>query len=269
VIDGLMRRILPPRILWPTLVACALACGVLLSAGNVSAAEGGEAPVIVSASVTGLTEHDATVEAQINSEGLETTYELWLEYKVCKESEGVSCDLWSSEVVGHGTIAAGDAGVTVSAGLTDLKPDKAYIYRVVAANSAGTTKGQPHQFETPPPESVSPQQEPPSPPPGAGSEPGATGATGSPGVSLSSDGGPVDLSSAPPSPTTTSKVTGKALKLAEALKMCGKRPRRLRSNCERQARRRYATAARKTRAGAPRSQFPKAASGRVSGHGRR
>ena len=204
----------------------------------------GEAPAIGSESVAGVTEHDATLEAQINPDGLETEYESVLEYALCQKSE-VRCDLWVSAPVGHGEIAAGDEAVTVSADLTSLKPNYAYIYRVVATNSAGTTKGQTQAFKTVPGNIIEPLPSAPS----GGDQPSAPGSGDQPAGSPmlpSSAPATVDSSSSPVHTTTKSEVTGNALKLERALKMCEKRAKRQRASCKKRAHKRYATTAKKT-----------------------
>jgi hypothetical protein len=105
-------------------------------------------PSIESVSVSGITEHDATLEAQINPESLETTYEFWIEYG-CGIGNHDAC-LWvASNAVGHGQIAAGDEAQTVSA-TPQLAPGRSYDYWVVATNSDGETRLDGGIFTTPP-----------------------------------------------------------------------------------------------------------------------
>jgi hypothetical protein len=106
------------------------------------------APVIESASVSNVTEHGASLEAQINAEGLETTYEMWLDYRDCQNAPpGVyQCESISEERVGHGQLAAGDEARSVSADLSQLEPGYSYSYRLLVTNSAGKTESL-HPFE--------------------------------------------------------------------------------------------------------------------------
>ena len=73
--DGSTRRSLPLLALQLALASCAiLAAGLVLSAAQALAA-GGE-PTIGSVSASNITEHDATLETQIEPGGLETKYEI-------------------------------------------------------------------------------------------------------------------------------------------------------------------------------------------------
>ena len=92
-------------------------------------------PSIESETMSNITEHGVTLETQINPDGFETEYELWLECGV----ENFQCG--SAERVGSGHLPAGDSGQAVSAVLSDLEHGDAYKYWVVATSSEGTTKG--------------------------------------------------------------------------------------------------------------------------------
>jgi hypothetical protein len=140
--DGLTRRSFSLRALRFALVSCAiLTGGAMLSSAQASAA-GGE-PTIAGESATSITEHSATLEAQINPEGLETAYEFWIESANCQSG---SCNSISVDPVSHGYIAAGSTYQTVRVELSDLQPNYSYIYWVFAANSAGWTKGSGKEF---------------------------------------------------------------------------------------------------------------------------
>lgn len=136
-----MRRPLFSYILRLALVLCSLVTwGVVIPGTQALAAEGGgesasTSPTIESESQSSITEHGVTLEAQINSEGSETEYQLWLECGV----ENFQCG--SAERVGSGYLPASDSGQAVSAVLSDLEHGDAYKYWVVATNSEGTTKG--------------------------------------------------------------------------------------------------------------------------------
>jgi len=144
--DGSMNRSFPLRALRLALIACAiLAAAFVLPAGQALAA-GGE-PTIVSESVSGVGEHDATLEAQIDTGGLETTYAFWLGHEVCA-SPLVECYIAVAGPLGEGRIAAGAAGEAVSAVLTGLEVDTPYVYAVSAVNSAGHVLGVEKLFRT-------------------------------------------------------------------------------------------------------------------------
>jgi len=128
------------RILRLALVLCFLVIwGLGLSTAGAPAAEGGggsggKAPVIESESESSITERGVTLEAQINPEGSETEYGLWIECNVEFPCGPV-------EHVGSGRLPAGSTGQTVSVVLSGLKSGDSYEYWVAATNSNGTTKG--------------------------------------------------------------------------------------------------------------------------------
>jgi hypothetical protein len=78
----------------------------------------GAEPTIVSESATNVAEHDVTLEAQIDPNGLETTYEFWIESANCQPGP---CDSISVDSVGHGDIAAGSTDQRVSIELDDRR----------------------------------------------------------------------------------------------------------------------------------------------------
>jgi hypothetical protein len=93
-----------------------------------------EAPTIEgeSVGVFSVTEHEATLEAKINPQSLETTYEFFL----------------GSERVGSGHLAASESDQDVSIRLSGLEPDHSYTYWVVATSSDGTRTGPHRRFVT-------------------------------------------------------------------------------------------------------------------------
>ncbi len=103
-------------------------------------------PSIESESVSNITQTDATLEAQINPDGLATKYEFWLEYAVCQNLPpgSAGCGAIAIEPRGEGQIAAGSTAQAVNTTLTHLQPNYSYTYWVVATNSADETEG-PHQ----------------------------------------------------------------------------------------------------------------------------
>src|ERR1700677_1365179 len=133
------------RTLFTGLVAV-LALGLLASMA--AADTSGTAPTIESVSVLGITEHDATLEAQIDPGGLATTYEIWLEYGCPIEPGESSCAWRMAKSIERGQIGADSSTQTVSADLR-LEPSQLYGYWVVAINSAGETVSRAGSFYTP------------------------------------------------------------------------------------------------------------------------
>ena len=104
------------------------------------------APVIEGERAWNITEHSATLEAEVEPEGpeegsagpQEATYEIRLAtYGECLES----CEILSEERVSSGRLLADGSAQTVSADVSGLQPHWHYSYRVIATNSAGTTTG--------------------------------------------------------------------------------------------------------------------------------
>jgi hypothetical protein len=95
-------------------------------------AAGGERPTIED-TTTKVYEHEGTIEAQIDPQGSETTYEIWLECRGAHEPT------WPCEQRVEGRLAAGFEAKTVSLQLTGLQEGTYYEYGVVASNSAGQT----------------------------------------------------------------------------------------------------------------------------------
>jgi hypothetical protein len=112
----------------------------------------GAVPTIESESLSQLTPTDATLEAQINTEGLETNYEFELQTVGCS-SHGAGCELAPHPVsLPSGKLLGSFVGQRVSldlnsAGVTLGKGE--WFYTVTATNADGTATGTFHQFEAP------------------------------------------------------------------------------------------------------------------------
>jgi hypothetical protein len=217
------------------------------------------APVIVSKSASHITEHDATLEAQINPGGLETTYEFHVTSPACQREWPVigpcmAISVWS---LPGGSIPAGFDDRTVSldlasAGVT-LQPGTWYEYAVTASNAAGqappggwgatqqsfktsyrviasngiSVEG-PDQTFTTPSSSLGDQQS-----QGDGQRAGRCpdNVAAPPGCAVKD--------SYKPSQTSKPQRLTRAREFAIALKACSKKPKRNQAACENQARRRY------------------------------
>jgi trimeric autotransporter adhesin len=88
------------------------------------------APTVTSASASNLLTTTATLNGSINPNGADTTYRFEYGTTAAYGSKTATVDAGS-----------GTAAVQVSASLTGLKPDTAYLFRLVATNSSGTGDG--------------------------------------------------------------------------------------------------------------------------------
>ncbi|HXP36785.1 MAG TPA: hypothetical protein VN817_03375 [Solirubrobacteraceae bacterium] len=128
-------------------------CAVLVTSLSVveasASAEG--LPKIVDAQAKDMTEHGATLELQIDPQGSETAYEVWLECERAVPGDG-PCEPPLGGAHEQGGQIAADVGVrSVVVDMTSLPPDRAYLYRVAATNASGRVE-EPFQlqFETVP-----------------------------------------------------------------------------------------------------------------------
>ncbi len=110
-------------------------------------------PAIESESVSHITSTDATLEAQIDTEGLETTYTFYLGGPIppCREAEPPCMIAERAPVpLPAGKLLGSFLGQSVSADLNSagmaLQPGGHYTYSVVATNAAGTTWGAGQRF---------------------------------------------------------------------------------------------------------------------------
>jgi hypothetical protein len=126
-----------------------LAASLLLGAVGTASAKAG-VPAITFESVSHVTQTDATLKAEIDPGGLETHYEIWLEYKVCQNAPpgDVECEVIATEPRGAGTLAAGDLAKGIHVRLKGLSAGYTYTYWVVASNSEGEGEGAHQRFTT-------------------------------------------------------------------------------------------------------------------------
>ena len=194
-------------------------------------------PSIESESVASVTPTDATLEAQINTEGLPTLYQFRLS-SICGGRGAclvvINYPLPSGLLLG----SFSDQSVSLdlnSAGVT-LQPGGTYSYSVSATSTAGTTESSVQTLTTPE-DGVEPLSTTTS-PQAAGS--GSSSSSSTPGVQ--SPGTGLGKTIRLTSLTDTQKR-------AKALKACKKEPKGERAACETQARRKYGTAASKAKKG--------------------
>ena len=208
-------------------------------------------PSIESESVSNITPTDATLEAQINTEGLPTLYQFHL-WSIC---EGRGICLYVREYPLPSGLLLGsfiDQSVGLdlnSAGVT-LEPGGTYYYSVSATSTAGTTEGSAQTLTTPE-DGVEPLSTTTSTPSGAG-QPAGSGSGDQPAGSGSSSSSPtpgVGVLGTQAGKTIKLKSLTNAQKRAKALKVCEKKPKSKRAKCEKQAHGKYGTAASKAKKG--------------------
>jgi len=194
-------------------------------------------PSIESESVSNITPTDATLEAKINTEGLATLYQFRLS-SICG-GRG-ACLVVINYPLPSGLLLGSfiDQSVSLdlnSAGVT-LQPGGTYSYSVSATSTAGTTESSVQTLTTPE-DGVEPLSTTTSPQPAVsgGSSSSSTPGVQSPGTGLGK--------------TIKRKSLTNAKKLAKALKACEKEPKGKRAACEKQAHRKYGTAALKAKKG--------------------
>ncbi len=129
------------------LASCAILSGGLVLSAAPALAASGEPPTISGETPAGVTEHGATLEAQIDPEGSETTLEVWIQ---CERppSGGAPCEAAAVSPLGQDHLASGSAAETVAAVLTGLEPGYSYTYWFVATNAVGRTEGRHRPLET-------------------------------------------------------------------------------------------------------------------------
>ena len=96
-------------------------------------------PSVTYQTPTGITQSEATLNAQIDPDQLETKYSF---------QYGETTAYGSEVPVGGEAIGSGSTPLTRQAALTGLRAGVAYHYRVVAENEAGTTDGPDQTFTT-------------------------------------------------------------------------------------------------------------------------
>jgi hypothetical protein len=169
----------------------------------------GGPPVIESESFSHLTSTDATLEATLNDQGLEASYEFHLVSVALCRTATPPCevpDLLFSTPPGKLTGSSASQSVSVDLNSVGIKlsPGFSYWYWLSATSAAGTTEGA-HEVLTKPPEPVAPP-----PPITSGTGTGGTG-TGTAGTGTVTGGTVTGGAGTPPGPPlTTPKSQGGA-----------------------------------------------------------
>ncbi len=200
------------------------------------------APAIESESVSHITPTDATLEAQLNTEGLSTLYQFELSYTRCRECLSPTYNIPLPSGLLLGSFETQSVSLDLNSAGVTLKPGF-YEYSLSATSTGGTMAVRGGSFRPPeevPEEVAQPLKNTPSPDPQptAEPEPPSTGKNAiTPGTT-----GP---NSVMPPPAT--RVLTNAQKLTISLRACKHRPKKQRASCEKQARKRYGTATSKAK----------------------
>jgi hypothetical protein len=123
--------------------------GVLTTAQGAAALTACEAtkPTIDRTALTEISLSGVRLEAEINPQGSETTYELSIVWRVLHPHPGEPGEpLPGGPVTKGGVLPAGNSDVTVSALLTGLQLGYTYWYEVTASNVAGKTRSPAQPF---------------------------------------------------------------------------------------------------------------------------
>jgi hypothetical protein len=192
-------------------------------------------PSIESVSVSNITPTDATLEAQINTAGLETSYEFNLATPPCLsgcEHLQFGFPLPSGKLLGSSVTQSVSLDLN-SAGVT-LTPGQHYEYWVTATNAAGTatTLSEEKTFAA----TGAAQTFPAAVPAQGGQPPSDIAPSGSGGSSSTPN---VNAPGLQVAKTTALKSLTNARKLAKALKLCAKQPKKQRASCRKQAHKKY------------------------------
>jgi len=97
-------------------------------------------PIVEEASVSGVSESEAVLEAVVNPNGLPTEYRF--EYITRQQFEEEGESFANATVAGEGVLPAGGEGRAVFAGVKGLEPGTSYRFRVVAENEEGEDEGE-------------------------------------------------------------------------------------------------------------------------------
>jgi hypothetical protein len=140
-----------PDTLYTYWVIATNADGTVESRRNFKTLSGAEAPSIGSVSISHLTLTDATLEAQIDTEGLPSTYQFDLWSSPCS-SHGAGCEVLRTISLPSGLLLGSFAEQTVSLDLNSAGVTLGggeYGYSVTATSAAGSTQSSWQIFEVP------------------------------------------------------------------------------------------------------------------------
>jgi hypothetical protein len=171
----------------------------------------GTPPLVTTGPASAVTQTKATIVGTIDPQGIQTGYELEI---------GTDTSYSGAKIFGSAGQSASAETITVS--LQDLAPGTTYHYRLVGTNADGTAYGADQTFTTP-------------------GYPSSFGQPPTPALITTL----VFLSVNTTTATTKPKAPTRAQQLSKALKACGRKPKRQRTSCKRQAHRKYDPVAKK------------------------
>lgn len=98
----------------------------------------GHGPVVAGVSAPEIAETNAELNAEIDPNGLATTFAFWVTYEPCQNGAG-RCAIQGpeTELVAEGELPAGSGPVSADATMRGLRHGCGYAYWVVARNAAG------------------------------------------------------------------------------------------------------------------------------------
>jgi hypothetical protein len=219
-------------------------------------------PAIEGESLSHLTSTDATLEAQINTQGLETRYNFYLQeaplcFKAippCERPQHEPLSLPSGELLG--SFVGQRVSVDLNSVGVSLSPGEHYEYWVTATSAAGTTTGSAQEFAAPEDRALQPLNTTTSSPSGgnqSGTSSTPAGSGGSPAPGVAPLGSQIVCLCNCAQGCHGKKVSPKHLtrtqKLANALKACKRKPKSERAACRKQAHQKYASVAEKSKKG--------------------
>jgi hypothetical protein len=214
--------------------------------GLPAAAQASSPPSIESESVSHLTPTDATLEAQINTEGLETTYEFQMVGAYCEwpcESPEYLFTLPAGKLLG--SFVGQNVSLDLNSAGVKLMPINTYF--VSATNAAGTTEGRSHTFrsgeggvqplDTTIPSGTKGNNQ------GTSSTPTGSGGSPSPAPGVTPLGPQIvclcNCARGCHGKEVSLRHLTRTQELSKALEACAKKPKRKSTACEKRARKQY------------------------------
>lgn len=141
---------------WRMAQVAPVALSIAVGAGSLAATAAASSPPTIEAeSVGGVTDRSASLQAQIDPKGLETTYHFEIARSgACLPGEPSSmpCSQVETGNLPSGTIVPSSQDILVTLDLStagiSLEPSTTYEYRVIASNSDGSAEGLIQSFTT-------------------------------------------------------------------------------------------------------------------------